>query len=440
MKENKGITLIALIITIVIMLILVAVSVNVLINSNIIGQAEKAAKGYKTAYEQEQTRIDELMEKWNRLEQDQESECVHNWGEWQTVTPATCTNAGSQKRTCSLCNTSETQNIPVLGHNYSDATCTEPQTCTRCGATTGTALGHNYSDATCTEPQTCTRCGATTGTALGHNLVNGVCTRCGVNFVMTASDVANKPSIYGSTVTNYNANGIKWKVFYATTDRIYLIASDYVHYSKLTNAYKNGASCSNTSNYPYSYYWASGVTSLETTGRQDGIFMATGYTLNGNNQNSKCVSVLLNTNNWTKFVDTNYADYAIGGPTLNMYIASWNAKGYTKLYTNTNTWGYLVGTSANPTTYSVNMSSDKAGKGDALYYPHQSDYSNCYGYWLAAPAGDNSYAFGIMDVGFGSRVDPGRYFASNFGVRPLVSLKSGVTLQDNSDGTVTLKK
>ena len=53
MKENKGITLIALIITIVVMLILVAVSVNIIINSNIIGQAEKAAKGYKTAYEQE---------------------------------------------------------------------------------------------------------------------------------------------------------------------------------------------------------------------------------------------------------------------------------------------------------------------------------------------------------------------------------------------------
>ena len=53
MKENKGITLIALIITIVIMLILVAVSANIIINSNIIGQAEKAAEGYKTAYEQE---------------------------------------------------------------------------------------------------------------------------------------------------------------------------------------------------------------------------------------------------------------------------------------------------------------------------------------------------------------------------------------------------
>ena len=412
MKENKGITLIALIITIVIMLILVAVSVNVLINSNIIGQAEKAAKGYKTAYEQEQTRIDELMEEWNRIEQDQESECVHNWGEWQTVTPATCTNAGSQKRTCSLCNTSETQNIPVLEHNYSEATCTEPQTCTRCGATTGTALG--------------------------HNIVNGVCTRCGANFGIPASDVANKPSIYGSTVTNYNANGIKWKVFYATTDRIYLIASDYVHYSKLTNAYKNGASCYDTGTQPYSYYWASGGTSLETTGRQDGIFMATGYTLNSSNNNSKCVSGLLNTNNWTAFVDTNYADYAIGGPTLNMYIASWNAKGYTKLYTNTGTDGYYVGTSPNPTDYSADMSSDTAGYGDTLYYPYKSAYSNCYGYWLVAPsAGSTDY---VMLVYRSGDVASNTYSTYGFGVRPLVSLKSGVTLQKNSDGTVTLIK
>ena len=414
MRKNKGITLIALIITIIVMLILVAVSVNIIINSNIIGQAEKAAEGYKTAYEREQTRIDELMEEWNRLEQDQESECVHNWGEWQTVTPATCTNAGSQKRTCSLCNTSETQNIPVLEHNYSEATCTKPQTCTRCGATTGTALG--------------------------HNLVNGVCTRCGVNFEMTASDVANKPSIYGSTVTNYNANGIEWKVFYATSDRIYLIASDYVHYSKLTNAYKNGASCHDTSTCPYDYYWASGGTSLETTGRQDEIFMATGYTLNSSNQNSKCVSGLLNTNNWTDFVDTNYADYAIGGPTLNMYKASWNAKGYTALYTNTGTKGYYVGTSVRPETTYVNMSK-KAGYGDTLYYPRQSSYANCYGYWLAAPSEYGSII--IVKVKCDGSVGGDGYSYYNigsYGVRPLVSLKSGVTLQDNSNGTVTLIK
>ena len=53
MRKNQGITLVALIITIIIMLILVAVSVNVIIKSNLIGTAEKAANGYKTAYERE---------------------------------------------------------------------------------------------------------------------------------------------------------------------------------------------------------------------------------------------------------------------------------------------------------------------------------------------------------------------------------------------------
>ena len=53
MRKNKGITLIALIITIIIMLILVAVSVNILIKSNLIGIAEKATDKYKTASEEE---------------------------------------------------------------------------------------------------------------------------------------------------------------------------------------------------------------------------------------------------------------------------------------------------------------------------------------------------------------------------------------------------
>ena len=383
MRKNKGITLLALIITIVILLILLAVSIDLVIDGKIFNSAEKAVNGTNAKVAQEQTRIDELMEEWNRIEQDQ---CAHTWGEENITKAATCTETGTKTRTCTKCGKVETVTIQ----------------------------------------------------ALGHNLVNGVCTRCGAKFGIPASDVANKPSIYGSTVTNYNANGIEWKVFYATSDRIYLIASDYVHYSKLTNAYKNGASCYNTGTHPYSYYWASGGTSLETTGRQDGIFMATGYTLNSSNKNSRCVSGLLNTNNWKDFVDTNYADYAIGGPTLNMYIASWNAKGYTTLYTNTNTDGYYVGTSANPTDYSADMSSDTAGYGDTLYYPHQSSYSNCSGYWLAAPSDNENYH--LMSVYYYGTVDNFSFLNNDFGVRPLVSLKSGVTLQENSGGTVTLIK
>ena len=53
MRKERGITLIALIITIIIMLILVAVSISILINSGLIGKAKEAGSKTKTAYEQE---------------------------------------------------------------------------------------------------------------------------------------------------------------------------------------------------------------------------------------------------------------------------------------------------------------------------------------------------------------------------------------------------
>ena len=60
MKKNKGITLIALIITIIVMLILVAVSINILIKSNLIGTAEKTVNKYKTASEEENSGVIEI--------------------------------------------------------------------------------------------------------------------------------------------------------------------------------------------------------------------------------------------------------------------------------------------------------------------------------------------------------------------------------------------
>jgi len=47
MKNQKGITLVALIITIIVMLILVAVSVAVIINSDLLGTAKNAGADYR---------------------------------------------------------------------------------------------------------------------------------------------------------------------------------------------------------------------------------------------------------------------------------------------------------------------------------------------------------------------------------------------------------
>ena len=89
MKRNKGITLIALIVTIIVMLILVAVGVNVMIKSNLIGAAEKAANGYKTAYEDEIN----LIEEGENLIDDYIGgvEKKHNWQRTgDTITCAHC--------------------------------------------------------------------------------------------------------------------------------------------------------------------------------------------------------------------------------------------------------------------------------------------------------------------------------------------------------------
>lgn len=76
LKQNKGITLVALIITIIILLILVGVSINLAIKGDLFGSAEKAVSGTNDKVAQEQTRVDELM---GELEKVEAQNAVHNW-------------------------------------------------------------------------------------------------------------------------------------------------------------------------------------------------------------------------------------------------------------------------------------------------------------------------------------------------------------------------
>lgn len=142
---------------------------------------------------------------------------AHVWGEWQVTKEATPEEAGEKTHTCSVCNETETQEIPkvhvhiLVGTEAKEATCTEAGniaywTCSECGLffsdedgtteikakdTVIAALGHDYKGAvtapTCTEEGyttfTCSRCGksytANPTAATGHTFVEGVCTVCG---------------------------------------------------------------------------------------------------------------------------------------------------------------------------------------------------------------------------------------------------------------------
>ena len=67
---------------------------------------------------------------------------AHSYGEWTTVTPATCTTAGQKQRTCTKCGHVETQEIPATGHHWKDNG-DGTHTCPDCGATEGQPFNTN---------------------------------------------------------------------------------------------------------------------------------------------------------------------------------------------------------------------------------------------------------------------------------------------------------
>ena len=59
--------------------------------------------------------------------------CAHRFGDWQVVSPATCTADGSRQRVCTRCGAVEVQTLPAAGHKFGEWTTTKEPTCTETG-------------------------------------------------------------------------------------------------------------------------------------------------------------------------------------------------------------------------------------------------------------------------------------------------------------------
>ena len=169
---------------------------------------------------------------------------------------------------------------------------------------------------------------------------------------------------------------------------VYIIAADYL--KNTDSRLKLSSMGTITKNGTYSIYWkttgaiparqVTGTESRTVVGRANTsttinkLFMQNKFGTLNSNVNCKAVSALINTANWTGYVNTSYADYAIGAPTLEMWVASWNAKygDKLKLYTNKNGYGYYVGTGSNSTTsYEQSITSVDEGYKNVLYVPYR---------------------------------------------------------------------
>ena len=265
---------------------------------------------------------------------------------------------------------------------------------------------------------------------------------------VTARMVAEHPeTYYGLKVTNYTSqNGQNdWKIFYSdwkeksieqntenpTDTHIFLITGDYID-TTITGRVNTTAIGMTTSNY--SAYWAKNLvpefqTVDSTTLRR---FKATEYALQSGINNSKCVSTLLNDNNWSSYKDNgNKAEKAIGSPTVEMWMDSWNTrypgeKVYRRASTSTSNPGYYVGTNQNPTT-TYFSNSEKEGYNNKLYYPHIESYNGTNGYWLASPSAYSSSNY-VIYVRCNGYVNASYYYLSYLGVRPVVCLGSEITV------------
>lgn len=116
----------------------------------------------------------------------------HDFGEWETVTAATCTTEGEEVRTCKNdgCEEKETRTIPALGHDEKTEV-TTAATCTTDGVRTTTCKreGCNYS-ATATIPalghDTATEV-TTAATCTAEGVETTTCKRDGCDYRVTAT-------------------------------------------------------------------------------------------------------------------------------------------------------------------------------------------------------------------------------------------------------------
>ena len=179
MRKNRGITLIALIITIIILLILVGVSLNLVIKGNLFGSTKKAVDGTNAKVNKQQSAIDELMNEWDEIEKDA---CSHNWKEGEILLKPTCTELGKKQKVCENCGNLLEVEIPALGHNY------ENRVCTRCGEAEQGCTTHTYGDWVIIKSATC----------IADGSQKRICTVCGIEEVETV--LATGVHTYGNWI------------------------------------------------------------------------------------------------------------------------------------------------------------------------------------------------------------------------------------------------
>lgn len=264
---------------------------------------------------------------------------------------------------------------------------------------------------------------------------------------IVAADIPS--SDYGAIVKGYdctnNAAVNNWLLFYADDSNIYLIADDYISYDYIP---------SNSSVMQYQPYYEKhlGVIFYGATGyvgaaditderikALNNDYFTKGYT--GTGVNMEAVAYMLDINAWSVYAGE-YAEYAIGTPTIELLFKSYNGKNGTNYMAKANGSGSIAGyqISNDGGLRWENYIDSMINSNDKLYLPTSKGVAG--GLWLASPSYMNAETSNrIMFIGNSGMVygDFTGTTSDGYGLRPVVCLKSDVRLEKNEDGSYTIK-
>ena len=272
---------------------------------------------------------------------------------------------------------------------------------------------------------------------------------------ISAQDIKNNPEGYYGQTVDYTSslNGQNdWKIFHSDGTNIYLITGNYVKVTGSnnstidTNKLNAGTKMQIASGgQNYRVNWDSSKlpsfnadVSSEIISKfkiNTSVFNINSNKNNTSYPNAQCVSTLLNPSYWTGYIDNSKGDNqtAIGGPTVQLWMDSWNARyPEQKVYCdNANTNGYYVGTSSKPTSTSFSLNKNE-NKGGELYFANNfsslADGNNTVDYyWLASPSAASGNH--VLFVSYRGSVGISGYFGNYGGLRPVVCLQSNISLK-----------
>ena len=281
--------------------------------------------------------------------------------------------------------------------------------------------------------------GTVTGVATGSATITmkgkvstNVSTTCTVTVTksrisVTAEQIAANPEkYYGQVAQNYTQGDLTYRIFYVDKE----------------NKFGDGA---NTIYLKADYKTTIGLTSytpigsdLEKYKKMNPSWAAQrGSSTSSWNNNEKAAAWLCSPSQWTTYVDSSKANYAIGGPSVEMYVASYNQVSHT-------TGNYKLGATYRATDYpgyiytlngkqsNISNSDYSTGTDSLDYKGYNSMYAGQNGtksgyWWLASPSSGNSTYVCLVNGDY-ALLNASSYNLTN-GAGPLVSLKSGIQVE-----------